>query len=297
MSDMHQMKLFLRVSFLLFLTLVTACSENDNASQENKAISPVVSDAVLVEAPIIKASTESDLEREARLAEQIVDAIFDGEPVWLDTGKHKFLGVSMETQTDANSRGVLIIHGRGYHPDWEQVVRPLRIGLTEHGWNTLSLQMPVLEKEATYYEYIPIFPEAFPRIEAGIKYLKAQGNDTVVVIAHSCGVHMAMEWVRNRDISGMDGFIGIGMGATDYQQTMKEPFPFKKITVPVMDIYGAMDYPAVQHGAEDRLAAMQAAGNAKSKQVILEDADHYMHEQDEILIETVVGWLDSVFTD
>ncbi len=282
---MRQMKLFLIVDILLFISLTTACSDSDNSAQVTKIT------------PVIKKDATSVLAREARLAAQIVDAIFDGEPVWLEAVKHKFLGVSMASKTDTDSRGVLIIHGRGYHPDWEQVVRPLRIDLTDHGWNTLSLQMPVLEKDATYYKYISIFPEAFPRIEAGIKYLKEQGNDTVVVIAHSCGVHMAMEWIRNRDISEMDGFIGIGMGATDYQQTMKDPFPFEKITVPVLDIYGAMDYPAVQHGAEDRLAAMQAAGNAKSNQVILEDADHYMHEQDEVLIETVAGWLSDVFNN
>ena len=39
---------------------------------------------------------------------------------------------------------MIILHGRGYHPDWAEVANPLRVGLAE-GWNTLSLKMPVLD--------------------------------------------------------------------------------------------------------------------------------------------------------
>jgi hypothetical protein len=30
-------------------------------------------------------------------------------------------------------RGVLIIHGRGFHPDWVDTVQPLRVGLVDYG--------------------------------------------------------------------------------------------------------------------------------------------------------------------
>ncbi len=285
-----------RLFELLLLTGLSAgCTDRNDgsdASQTGPAVKKIP-ESVVESIPVTNASP--DLTRESRLAEQIVDAIFDGEPLWLDAERHQFLGIHMESQSDASNKAALILHGRGYHPDWEQVVRPLRIGLTEFGWNTLSLQLPVLEKEAKYYEYIPILPAAFARIEAGIRYLEEQGNETIVLISHSCGVHMAMEWVRNRDSSAMDGFAGIGMGATDYKQPMKEPFPFEKITVPVLDVYGALDFPAVQNAAPDRLAAVTAAGNLHSKQIVLEDADHYMDEQDEELLEAVSTWLNNVF--
>lgn len=280
---------------LLAAGLLHGCADSiENTDSVEQGSAPDAASEPVSE-PASGTNASPDLEREKRLSEQIIDAIFDGEPVWLDAAGHQFLGIYTESQSDSSNRAVLILHGRGYHPDWEQVVRPLRIGLTESGWNTLALQMPVLEKEAKFYDYIPIFPAAFPRIEAGIRYLQEQGNDTIVLISHSCGVHMAMAWIRNRDSSGIDGFIGIGMGATDYGQPMKAPFPFEKISVPVLDIYGALDYPAVLYGAEDRLAAIRAAGNPQSEQVILEDADHYMHEQDEELLETVSVWLNNIF--
>ncbi len=42
----------------------------------------------------------------------------------------------------------LLAHGIGIHPNWEQVIQPLRVALSEQGWNTLSIQMPVLANEA-----------------------------------------------------------------------------------------------------------------------------------------------------
>jgi pimeloyl-ACP methyl ester carboxylesterase len=234
----------------------------------------------------------ADLEREKRLSDQIVDAIFDGDPFFLNADGHEFLSIYMEA-AEPSKRAVLLIHGRGYHPDWENVTRPLRVGLTEHGWNTLSIQMPVLDKEARFYEYVPIFPEGLPRIDAALAYLKEQGNDEVVMLAHSCGVHMAMAWIRANGSEAIDGFVGIGMGATDYKQPMLEPFPFERLQVPVLDLYGALDYPAVLHGADERWQAIQKHGQPASRQIMMENGDHYMREQDAVLVKTVSQWLNS----
>ncbi len=234
----------------------------------------------------------SDLEREKRLSDQIVDAIFDGDPFFLNADGHEFLSIYMEA-AEPSKRAVLLMHGRGYHPDWENVTRPLRVGLTEHGWNTLSIQMPVLDKEAKFYDYVEIFPEVSPRIDAALAYLKAQGNEVVVMQSHSCGVHMAMHWIRDHGSGAIDGFIGVGMGATDYKQPMREPFPFEKLRVPVLDLYGALDYPAVMKGAEGRWQEIQQYAPATSRQVVMEFGDHYMHEQDDVLVETVAEWLNS----
>ena len=231
----------------------------------------------------------SDIAREKRLASQIVDSIIDGDAVFLQSGKHEFL--SIYTEADEPKGAALIMHGRGFHPNWTDVAYPLRVGLVEHGWNTLSLQMPVLEKEARYYDYLKIMDEALPRIEAGIDYLKQQGNDKIILIAHSCSVHMTMAWVDAGRMRDIDAFVGIGMGAVDYQQPMKTPFPLEKFSVPVLDVYGEKEYPAVIKGAPERLAAIQKAGNAKSKQVSVPGANHYFTDEGDALLEVVGPWL------
>jgi hypothetical protein len=167
-------------------------------------------------------ASEPDFEREARLADEIVDAILDGDPEWLQADGRDFLGIY--TEADDSRAAIVILHGRGFHPDWADAINPLRVG---------------------YYDYIPVFHHAHGRIEAGIAFLREQGHEKVVLLAHSCGVHMALDWIREKKDSSIDAFVGLGMGATDYRQPMHQPFPLDWMRVPVLDLYGANDYPAV----------------------------------------------------
>jgi len=235
----------------------------------------------------------SDLMRERRMADEIIDVIIDGDAVFLEADNHKFLSIYTEAEDDA--RGVVIIlHGRGFHPDWQDAINPLRVGLTEFGWNTLSVQMPVLEKQAKYFDYVPLFPEASPRIDAAIKFAREQGNKEIVLLAHSCGVHMAMAWVDAQKGSvskKIDAFVGLGMGATDYQQLMEKPFPFNKLTIPVLDVYGENDYPVILREAPERLSKIQAAGNKKAGQKMVVGANHYYEDKGEPLTQVVAEWL------
>jgi len=237
----------------------------------------------------------SDLEREKRMADEISEVIFDGEVVMLSGDDHEFL--SIYTEAESATRALLIIHGRGFHPDWADTVQPLRVGLVDYGWNTLSIQMPVLGKEAKYYDYVPIFDEAIPRIEAGLKYLRAQGNRHIGIVAHSCGVHMSMHYLKQRGDAGLVAYVGIGMGATDYRQPMSEPFPLETIGAPVLDIYGADDYPAVGRLAPERWRQIQTAGNPLSDQQVINDADHYFTDRGESLVEAVGEWLNQLKLD
>jgi pimeloyl-ACP methyl ester carboxylesterase len=233
----------------------------------------------------------ADLAREKRLADEIVDMIIEGEPVWLNASNHSFLSIFTPT-TQRHPRGAaIILHGRGMHPDWADVVAPLRTGLPASGWHTLSLQLPVLEKEHKYNDYVPLFAEADPRISAAVAYLRDTGVKHIVLIAHSCGAHMAMHWVARHGDKDIHAYIGIGMGATDYGQPMKEPFPLAKMHVPVLDIYGSADYRQVLNMAPERLDAMLKAGNPQSRQIVIPGTDHYFHEHNGELVKAVAEWL------
>lgn len=231
----------------------------------------------------------SDLVREQRLKDQVIDAILDGEPVMLSAEGHEFFSIYSEADDPAGA--VLILHGRGFHPDWADVVNPLRVGLVEHGWNTLSIQLPVLEKNASYYDYESVFDDATPRIDAAIDFLRQQGNEKMIIIAHSCGVHMAMQYVRNRGEKSFDAFVGIGMGATDYKQPMREPLPLESMKKPVLDVYGGDDYPAVHRLAGLRAQQISGQGHDLSTQVRIPAANHYFTDRGDPLLETIAGWL------
>lgn len=240
----------------------------------------------------------SDLEREKRLADEIVESILDGEPVYLPAGDHEFLSFYMETDAETPKGAVIIMHGRGYHPDWRDVAHPLRVGLPQSGWHTLSLQMPVLTKDAKYYDYVPILPEAFPRIEAAIKFLKSKNIKNIVLVAHSCSVHMSMAWFDKgfdkTAIKDIDAFIGIGMGATDFKQYMKNPLPLDKLNIPVLDIYGEQEYNAVKKAAPERLKLIKSTGISTSEQRVVKGANHYFTDKGEPLLNEITDWLNKI---
>lgn len=239
-------------------------------------------------------ATASDLAREQRMADEIVDSIIDGDAVYLKSGDHNFLNIYTKTQAKHPKGAIIILHGRGHHPDWGDVVHPLRVGLIESGWNTFSMQMPVLEKTAQYYDYVPVLSESFPRIEAGIDYLKQQGNRKIILIAHSCSVHMVMAWVDAGRFRDINAYVGVGMGAIDYEQPMAKPFPLDKISVPILDVYGADEYPAVLRGVDNRRKTIVLAGNKKSKQLSVPGANHYFTDQGDALLKSVRSWLQSL---
>ncbi len=237
----------------------------------------------------------SDLGREQRIADQIVDAIMDGEAIELSADGREFLAIEMESDSDTTRGAAIILHGRGLHPEWEQVIKPLRTMLPEHGWHTLALQLPVMEKGSKYFDYVPTFPEAYPRIEAAITHLKEQGNQRIVIIAHSCGAHWAMNWIDLIGDNRLAGYVGIGMGATDDQQKMVKPFPLDKMKVPTLDLYGEEDFPAVLRMAPGRWSKIQKAGNSLSKQIRVDGADHYFVDKGDELVEAVSSWLNTTY--
>ena len=88
-------------------------------------------------------SYASDTAKEKRWADQVVDSIMVGDAEWLKVGKSKILSIYTENTTEKAIGGAIVLHGSGVHPNWDQVVRPLRSQLPDYGWSTLSLQLPV----------------------------------------------------------------------------------------------------------------------------------------------------------
>ena len=104
------------------------------------------------------AATNSDTAKESRWAEQVIDGLLDGDEVWLiDDSGHEFLGILTEGDR-SSGRAVVLLHGIGVHPNWPDVIYPLRAGLLEQNITTLSLQMPILENEADEREYVAVNP-------------------------------------------------------------------------------------------------------------------------------------------
>ena len=118
----------------------------------------------------------SNFDKEQRWSDQIVDSILDGESVWLMADGHQFLSIFTPADNDSRENALIVMHGIGVHPNWDQVIRPIRVEMTTRGWNTLSFQMPVLANDAATEDYAKLFPEVTPRINAALQHLASYGS-------------------------------------------------------------------------------------------------------------------------
>ncbi len=226
----------------------------------------------------------SDYAREKRWADEITPGIVVGDPVYLEQkNRHKFLGIYTEA---ANARmALVVVHGIGIHPDWG-MIGTLRQRLPDHGYTTLSIQMPILAVDAKPEAYVEHFPEAVERLQLAVTYLKRKGYKRVALVSHSLGSRMSHGYMIHNpaDVSAWAA-LGTGTG----------PGPvitYDGIRAPVLDLYGANELPRVLEGAAKRKASLM--GNALSKQVVIPDTDHFFANHEDAMVKAVKDFLDSV---
>jgi hypothetical protein len=230
----------------------------------------------------------SDVAKEKRWADQIVDSILDGEAEWLNADDHKFLAIYTEAE-EPSSKGMIVVHGTGIHPNWDQVVKPVRVEMIAHGWNTLSIQMPILHNEAEYAEYVPLYPEVPPRLKAAEDFLLKKGMKELVIVAHSQGATMSSYYLANNK-HRINAFVAIGMGATQKDSHLNSAGSLKKIDIPVLDLSGSDDLPGVLETNELRQTA--ASHNKAYTHQVIAGAGHFFDGMNDELIEAINQWLE-----
>lgn len=236
--------------------------------------------AVLLAVGSFGCFAQADYAREQRWADEITPAILVGDPVQLvlPTGR-KFLGIY--APNSKAQAGVIVVHGLGVHPDWG-LINPLRSLLSEQGYATLSVQMPVLTNEARGSDYPPTFPEAAERITVAVNYLRGKGHQKIAIVSHSLGARMANVFLNQANAPAINAWVAISISG-EYTQ----PEMFK---APVLDLYGEKDLPAMLEGAAKRANAIQKIRG--SAQVSVTGADHFFNGMDTELVRTVKLFLD-----
>jgi pimeloyl-ACP methyl ester carboxylesterase len=241
------------------------------------------------------ADAASNLEKEKRWSEQITDTLLVGESVQLEADGIPFLGIYTEASGGPTGRSAILAHGIGVHPDWPEIINPLRSELPEHGWSTLSIQMPILANDAELNAYAPLFDEVAPRIQAAVKYLREQGNKTIVLVGHSLGASMAASYLGGKGGQGVQGFIAIGMSVIQLDDRMNGALALEKIRMPVLDIYGSRDLEGVLNSTKTRATAARKASNNNYRQLEIEGADHFFVGMEDTLTRRVYGWLKTTY--
>lgn len=208
-----------------------------------------------------------DYAREKAWADEITPFIVVGEPVYLtQKNGHKFLG--LYARAAHPKMGVVVVHGMGLNPDWG-MIGVLRSKLVDDDYSTLSIQMPVLARDAGYKQYVALFPDAVERLELAVAFLKANGYKRIAIVSHSNGSRMTRAYMAQNP-PDVDAWAALSLTRGD---------TFAGIKAPILDLYGSRDLPHVLKAAARRKASLL---NPASRQQVIRGADHFYagHEGD-----------------
>jgi pimeloyl-ACP methyl ester carboxylesterase len=232
-----------------------------------------------------------DLARERRIWEQLDGTTRQGEAVTLKTGELEFLALHSAARTAQTLGAVILLHDRGANPDWREVIHPLRTRLPDHGWETLSIQLPLTAADAAPESYEKLIPEAFPRLAFAVDFLSQRSILNIVLVGHGLGGRTALQWLAQEIPDPVQACVAIGLAAERKETEPGTLNALSRIQLPVLDLYGSRDLGTVLHTTAQRAAAARKAENTRYRQLVIEGADHFFTGQQDQLVSRVRAWL------
>jgi hypothetical protein len=229
----------------------------------------------------------SDVAREKRWAEQVVPGLVVGDAVYLESeGGGKFL--ALYAPVERAKGAVLLAHGPGLHPD-HGITGELRVHLSDHGYSTLSLQMPVLAAEIDDGQaYAKLFPEAARRIAAGMRFLEGKGARRIAIVSHAMGSGMTYHYLTQAGTQAR-GTPPAAWVALSYYGVFRDVAGAR---FPILDLYGASDYRGIRGPAGERAQILRSIPG--SRQLAAPDGGRFLAGGEKTVLKEVAQFLDAL---
>jgi len=203
---------------------------------------------------------------EEQISRTLQKEVDQKEIVWLESDNSpKSLALFKESQGIDEVGSVLILADLNHHPDWPHIIQPLRIDLANHGWNTLSPQMPVKEKQASPIQLDKIYKIAEKRIKSAIDYLKNNKNPNIVIIGQRQSANIVIKYLieNKEDSEKVTALVTISSFDSPWINSSEL---IRELPIPYLDIYAQNDTSEVLISAPKRLTAAKFAGQKIEKE-------------------------------
>lgn len=253
----------------------------------------------------IAAKDIQQLNREQEIAKKLTRIADADEIISLKASGSRFIGLYKSARVGAeietvNKAGeisgvVILVHGMGAHPDWPDVISPLRTRLTESGWSTLSIQMPILSPEEPLAEYGKTLDIAHSRIQAAVNYLHDWEMDPIILLGYSFGSVQVADYLASNQPDNVAGFVSVSMLAQKFIKPKLDVYKLiGEINIPMLDVYGEEDLADVRQGIDDRRLAASKNGLNSFQQIELQQARHNYSGTEKALVEQIQVWLQQI---
>lgn len=233
--------------------------------------------------------------REQQIAEKLALIAGADEIVSLMAPGGRFIGIYQRAKTGESHGVVILAHGMGAHPDWPDVISPLRTQLPEFGWSTFSIQMPILSLDEPVAEYGKTLKVAKSRLNAAIDYLHTWEIEQIILLGYSFGAVQVASYLASGKNINVKAFVSVSMLSQKFIKPGLDVFKLiGGIDLPMLDIYGDEDLPDVRRGSDDRRLAASKNGNRDFKQIELKHAGHHYQGVEDALVEQIQIWLKNI---
>lgn len=236
---------------------------------------------------LLGSAATADLLTSQRMQREITEAgDLRGEVIELQTKDGPFLAIHRPRQRGPARGGIVLLHDRLGNADSEEAIRPLRLGLAEAGWDTLSLQLPIQPRSAGAGHDTDGSNAAL--LDEGMAWLKARDIDRLVLLAQGDRAGMALQWAAAQRMQELRALILLSAPLAsppgdDLRSSLRAS------GLPLLDIYAERDYPPVIATAPNR--SMLGIDNPGYRQRVLPDATSGFFGAEQELIDSIRAWL------
>ncbi len=249
------------------------------------------------------AADNQELSREQKIADNLTRIADADEITGLQALGGRFIGLyksasSGEISKPGETNGVVIlVHGMGAHPDWPDVISPLRKQLAEYGWSTFSIQMPILSPEEPIAEYGNILKIATSRIRSAVDYLHAWEMRPIILLGYGFGATQAASFLASDNSESVAAFVSVSMLSQKFIRPVLDVYKFiGKIGIPILDIYAQNDLDNNRRGIDDRRLAASKNSHVLFQQIEFQQAGHYYLGVENALAAQIHIWLQQIIS-
>ncbi|TPE54952.1 DUF3530 family protein [Maribrevibacterium harenarium] len=198
----------------------------------------------------------------------------------IEANGESFLGLFNESASGDPQGCVLMLHGDHGHPDWPQVISPLRRKLPQHSWCTLSIEIPDIEdraapvlpgRETPQADNNPIVAAngnsstlpheemVFARIDASLNLIRSKGYQQAAYLGYRSGAAYMLKYAASKGLAGQ-ALVLIDINTIEPVSEFDLSQQIESLRLPVLDYYFNMS-PQTQRFADYRQAAANKRPN------------------------------------
>ena len=178
-----------------------------------------------------------------------------GSAVRLSTGQASAVALYRPGQLARGRGAVIILHPPGGNADDPTTVRPLRLGLSDAGWDTLAVQLPTRFVSESPRQWLARNEQLAPLLTAASRWLEQQGQSDQVLLGIGASGLAALPFVAGRDADPIQALVLISTVIERDSETWNQLVTLEK---PLLDVYAERDRADVIRSAA---AKRQLAGN------------------------------------